>query len=52
MILISHDIGVIAEAADKVAIMYAGRLVELGPVREVLANPHHPYTVGSYRLHA
>jgi peptide/nickel transport system ATP-binding protein len=46
MMLISHDIGVIAEAADRVGVLYAGRLVELGPVRDVLGNPRHPYTVG------
>ena len=38
--------GVVAEAADRVAVMYAGRLVELGPVRDVLTQPRHPYTHG------
>ena len=38
--------GVIAEAADRVAVMYAGRLAELGPVRDVLTQPQHPYTHG------
>jgi peptide/nickel transport system ATP-binding protein len=38
--------GVIAETADRVAVMYAGRIVEVGPVRDVIKNPHHPYTVG------
>ena len=46
VMLITHDMGVIAETADRVAVMYAGRLVELGPVREVLTAPHHPYTHG------
>ncbi len=46
VMLITHDMGVIAEAADRVAVMYAGRLAELGPVREVLMQPHHPYTAG------
>ncbi len=46
VMLITHDMGVIAEAADRVAVMYAGRLAELGPVREVLTRPRHPYTDG------
>ncbi len=46
VMLITHDMGVIAETADRVAVMYAGRLVELGPVREVVMRPRHPYTVG------
>jgi len=46
VMLITHDMGVIAEAADSVAVMYAGRLAELGPVREVLSTPRHPYTQG------
>ncbi|WP_299968762.1 ABC transporter ATP-binding protein [uncultured Roseobacter sp.] len=46
VMLITHDMGVIAEAADRVAVMYAGQLAELGPVREVLTTPHHPYTHG------
>jgi peptide/nickel transport system ATP-binding protein len=44
--LITHDMGVMAETADRVAVMYAGRLVEIGPVREVVAAPLHPYTQG------
>ena len=44
MILITHDIGVVANAADRVAVMYAGRLAELGPVDQVLCAPTHPYT--------
>jgi peptide/nickel transport system ATP-binding protein len=46
MLLITHDLGVIAETADRVAVMYAGRIVETGPVREVLRRPAHPYTRG------
>ena len=46
VMLVTHDMGVIAEAADRVAVMYAGRLAELGPVREVLTAPRHPYTDG------
>ncbi len=46
IMLITHDMGVIAEAADRVAVMYAGRLAELGPVREILTSPSHPYTDG------
>ena len=38
--------GVIAEAADRIAVMYAGRMAELGPVRDVITKPHHPYTAG------
>jgi peptide/nickel transport system ATP-binding protein len=44
MVLISHDLGVIAGTADRVAIMYAGRIVEQGPVRDVFRMPAHPYT--------
>jgi len=46
VMLITHDMGVIAEIADRVAVMYAGRIVEIGPVREVLKRPRHPYTRG------
>lgn len=46
VMLVTHDMGVIAETADRVAVMYAGRLAELGPVRQVLSAPHHPYTDG------
>jgi peptide/nickel transport system ATP-binding protein len=44
--LITHDMGVIAETSQRVAVMYAGRIVEVGPVREVIKSPLHPYTVG------
>jgi oligopeptide/dipeptide ABC transporter ATP-binding protein len=46
LLLITHDLGVVARVADRVAIMYAGRIVEAGPAREVLAAPGHPYTRG------
>jgi peptide/nickel transport system ATP-binding protein len=46
VMLVTHDMGVIAETADRVAVMYAGRLVEIGPVAEVIARPSHPYTRG------
>ena len=46
VMLVTHDMGVIAEAVDRVAVMYAGRLAELGPVRDVLTRPSHPYTKG------
>ena len=46
LLLITHDLGVIAETADRVAVMYAGRIVETGPVREIFRNPRHPYTRG------
>ncbi len=46
LVLITHDLGVAAEVADRVAVMYAGRLVETGPADEVLLAPRHPYTEG------
>ncbi len=46
VMLITHDMGVIAETADRVAVMYAGRIAEIGPVRDVIRNPHHPYAAG------
>jgi peptide/nickel transport system ATP-binding protein len=46
VMLVTHDMGVIAETADRVAVMYAGRVVEIGPVQEVIHNPQHPYTAG------
>jgi peptide/nickel transport system ATP-binding protein len=46
LLLITHDLGVVAETADRVAVMYAGRIVEHGPVREIFRDPKHPYTRG------
>ena len=46
LLLITHDLGVIAETADRVAVMYAGRIVETGPVRAIFREPAHPYTRG------
>ena len=46
VMLITHDMGVIAETAQRVAVMYAGRIVEIGPVRDVIHSPRHPYTAG------
>ena len=46
MMLVTHDMGVIAETADRVAVMYAGRIVEIGAVRDVVKNASHPYSAG------
>ncbi len=46
VMLITHDMGVIAETADRVAVMYAGRIAEIGPVADVIHRPQHPYTIG------
>src|SRR3982750_3474658 len=46
VMLITHDMGVIAETCDRVAVMYAGRVAEIGPVHEVINQPAHPYTMG------
>lgn len=46
LLFITHDLGVVAQVADRVAVMYAGRIIEEGPARDVLASPRHPYTQG------
>ncbi|WP_422037299.1 ABC transporter ATP-binding protein [Roseibium sp.] len=46
LIMITHDLGVVAEVADQVAVMYAGRIVEQGPVQAIFDDPQHPYTIG------
>lgn len=46
LLMITHNLGIIAELCDRVAVMYAGRIIEYGTVREVFKNPAHPYTVG------
>jgi oligopeptide/dipeptide ABC transporter ATP-binding protein len=46
LMLITHDLGVVAEMVDQVAVMYAGRFVEAGPVTDVFVSPRHPYTQG------
>ena len=49
VLFVTHDLGLVARFAQKVAVMYAGRFVEYGPVREIFANPQHPYTRGLLR---
>ena len=49
IIMITHDLGVVAEMARKVVVMYAGKIVEQAPVEEIFANPNHPYTQGLLR---
>jgi peptide/nickel transport system ATP-binding protein/oligopeptide transport system ATP-binding protein len=49
VVFITHNLGVVAQIADEVAVMYAGQIVERGTVREIFANPRHPYTVGLLR---
>jgi oligopeptide/dipeptide ABC transporter ATP-binding protein len=46
MIFVSHDMGIVAQMCDKVAVMYAGKIIETAPVRELFHHPRHPYTIG------
>jgi len=46
LILITHDLGVVAQVTEKIAVMYAGKIIEFGPTDQVVANPTHPYTIG------
>jgi oligopeptide/dipeptide ABC transporter ATP-binding protein len=46
LLLITHNLGIVAETCDRVAVMYAGRIVEVGPVEQIFADPKHPYTRG------
>jgi oligopeptide/dipeptide ABC transporter ATP-binding protein len=46
LLFITHDLGIVAQVAERVAVMYAGRIIEEGPARNVLVNPRHPYTQG------
>ena len=48
MILITHDLGIVAETCDKVAVIYAGEIIEYGGVEEIFDNPRHPYTIGLF----
>ena len=48
MILITHDLGIVSEVCDKVAIMYAGRIIEFGTLEDIYRHPTHPYTLGLF----
>ncbi|MET3289452.1 UNVERIFIED_CONTAM: peptide/nickel transport system ATP-binding protein [Brevibacillus sp. OAP136] len=48
LLLITHDLGVVAQVCDRVAIMYAGEIVETGTIEEIFEHPHHPYTIGLF----
>ena len=49
MLLITHDLGIVAETCDEVAIMYAGQIVEYGNLEHIFDNPKHPYTIGLFK---
>jgi oligopeptide/dipeptide ABC transporter ATP-binding protein len=49
LLLITHNLGIVADMADEVAIMYAGKIVERAPMRELFASPQHPYTIGLFK---
>ncbi|MBN8944857.1 MAG: ABC transporter ATP-binding protein [Rhizobiales bacterium] len=52
VIFVTHDIGVAVEVADRVAVMYGGRIVETGPIRDIIRQPRHPYTIGLLKSRA
>ena len=52
VIFVTHDIGVAVEVADRVAVMYGGRIVETGPIRDIIRRPRHPYTIGLLKSRA
>lgn len=52
IMLITHDLGVVAQVADNVNVMYAGKVVETAPVEELFNNPKHPYTIGLIEFNA
>jgi peptide/nickel transport system ATP-binding protein len=52
IIFVTHDLGAAVEVADRIAVMYAGRIVEEGTARQIVLNPHHPYTIGLLRSRA
>ncbi len=49
MIFVTHDLGVASQLCDRIAVMYAGRIMEIAPAREIFMNPKHPYTYGLMR---
>lgn len=49
LILITHDLGVVSQVTENIAVMYAGKIIETGPTKEIVANPQHPYTQGLIR---
>ncbi len=52
IVIVTHDLGAAVEVADRIAVMYAGKIVETGTARQVVRNPHHPYTIGLLRSRA
>jgi peptide/nickel transport system ATP-binding protein len=49
LILITHDLGVVSQVTERIAVMYAGRIIEIGPTEDIIARPQHPYTIGLIR---
>jgi peptide/nickel transport system ATP-binding protein len=52
IVIVTHDLGAAVEVADRIAVMYAGKIVETGTARQVVRDPHHPYTIGLLRSRA